>query len=443
MRKILEDPREIEVKGEYDVLVVGGGTAGITASMAAARSGARTLLIERYGFLGGMATAGLVGSFCGFFTTGPQKKKIVGGLADVVLKGLKKRNAVTEKLTSKVSPRIGSLRYNPEIFKSVAEEAVLAEGVDLLFHTLVVDVVWEVKGERLAGVIAENKSGRSAYLGKVVIDATGDGDMAFRANVPFEVGDGTGKAQALTTMFRLIHVDPKTMEQINFQEVGKKLEEAKRTGMYGFRRVDGIINPSLPSAMVSVNISNIPDLSATDAVNLTRAEIDGRRQAFEYLRAFRDVLPGFEATEIASLATQVGIRETRRIRGEYRLHEDEVLKGKKFGDGIALGAWPVELHDPETGKIRWRYLDEEDDYYSIPLGCLIPLGIDNLLVAGRCLSATHVAHASARVMAQAFAMGEAAGIAAAESANSKTPPRMISPAKIRQELIKRGAILEA
>ena len=139
----------------------------------------------------------------------------------------------------------------------------------------------------------------------------------------------------------------------------------------------------------------------------------------------------------------MGIRETRRIRGEFRLHEDEVLKGKKFGDGIALGAWPVELHDPETGKIRWRYLDEEDDYYSIPLGCLIPLGVDNLLVAGRCLSATHVAHASARVMAQAFAMGEAAGVAAAESANSKTPPRMISPAKIRQELIKRGAVLEA
>ena len=289
MKKILEDPREIEVKGEYDVLVVGGGTAGITASMAAARSGARTLLIERYGFLGGMATAGLVGSFCGFFTTGPQKRKIVGGLADVVLKGLKKRDAVTEKLTSKVSPRIGSLRYNPEIFKSVAEEAALAGGIDLLFHTLVVDVAWEVKGERLAGVIVENKSGRSAYLGKIVIDATGDGDVAFRANVPFEVGDGTGKAQALTTMFRLLHVDPKTMEQINFQEVGKKLEEAKRTGTYGFRRVDGIINPSLPSAMVSVNISNIPDLSATDAVDLTRAEIDGRRQAFEYLRAFRDV----------------------------------------------------------------------------------------------------------------------------------------------------------
>jgi len=443
MKTIIEDARETEVKGEYEVLVIGGGPAGIAASIAASQTGARTLLVERYGFLGGVATGGMVGSFCGFFTTGRKQKRIVGGIAKGLLERLKERGGLSEKGVSRVDPRIASLRYDPEILKLVTEEFAARAGVELLFHTFAVEVVWEQKGDRLAGVIVENKSGRSALLGKVIIDTTGDGDVAFRAGAPYEIGDETGRPQALTTMFRMIHVDVEKMRGLTLQAVKEKLGEARKTFEYGFERVDGIINPGLPHGIVSANIISVPNLLATDAADLTKAEIEGRRQVFEYVRAFRNVLPGFERAEVSSIATQVGIRETRRIVGEYKLHEREVLEGKKSDDGIALGAWPVELHDPETKKIRWEFLEKEDDYYTIPAGCLIPRRIENLLVAGRCISATHVAQASTRVIAQALAMGEAAGILAAQSVESKTAPREVSVEKVRKELKRHGAILDA
>ena len=433
MKRIREDAREIEVKGEYDVLVVGGGGAGIAASIAAARLGARTLLVERYGFLGGMATAGMVGSFCGFFTTGTEKKLIVGGIAGSLLERLKERSAVTVKGVSRVDPRIASLRFNPEIFKFVTENVATENGVELLYHSFVTDVVWEKKGSRLSGVIVENKSGRSALLAKVIVDASGDGDVAFRAGVPCEVGDEKGRLQTLTTMFRMIHVDVEKMHDLTTSVVKEKLEEAVKTGEYGFKRPDGILNPALPHGLVSANIVSVPDLVATDARDLTRAEMEGRRQVLEYIRAFRRFLPGFEHAELSSFAPQIGIRETRRVQGAYVLQEDDVLKGRKFDDAIALGAWPIEMHDPETRRIVWKFLEKEDDYYTIPIRCLIPRGVENLLVAGRCLSATHTAHASARVIGPAFAMGEAAGTLAAQSAASDTIPK-----RFRQRTFKKS-----
>jgi hypothetical protein len=194
---------------------------------------------------------------------------------------------------------------------------------------------------------------------------------------------------------------------------------------------------------VSANIVSVPDLIATDAWDLTRAEMEGRRQVLEYIKAFRRYLPGFEQAELSSFAPQIGIRETRRIQGLYALQEDDVLKGRKFDDAIALGAWPIEMHDPETRRIIWKFLEKEDDYYTIPVRCLIPRGVENLLVAGRCLSASHVAHASARVIGPAFAMGEAAGVLAGQSVASNTVPKEISPEKVQKELKQRGAILEA
>ena len=224
-----------------------------------------------------MATAGMVGSFCGFFTTGTEKKLIVGGIAAGLRERLKERNAVTEKGVSRVDPRIASLRFNPELFKFVTEEFVTKSGVELLYHSFVTDVVWEQKGSRLSGVIVENKSGRCALLAKVIIDASGDGDVAFRAGVPCEVGDEKGRLQTLTTMFRMIHVDVEKMRDLTTPVVKEKLEEAVKTGEYGFKRPDGILNPTLPSGLVSANIVSVPDLIATDAWDLTRAEMEGRR----------------------------------------------------------------------------------------------------------------------------------------------------------------------
>lgn len=439
---VKEDSRKIPVEGQYDVLVIGGGPAGISASVAAARAGARTLLLEQYGFLGGMASAGMVGTFCGFFTSGRQKKLIVGGIGRTVLERLAELNGVTEKITAQVNSKIANYRYNPEVFKYVADTIVLGAHVDVLFHTVVVRAVHEANGY-LRGVITENKSGRLAFLGKVLIDATGDGDIAAKAGAPYEVGDGKGTAQSMTTMFRMTNANYEKVRSIDLRAFHKRLEAAKKSKLYDFSRVDGFIHATIPSTTLSANITSMPGLSGIDARQLTQAEIEGRRQVFEYLRFLREHQPGFEQTEVSTIATQVGVRETRRILGEYMLNESDVLRGKKFDDGIALGAWPVELHDSETEKTCWKFLKKEDDYYAIPVSCLIPKDLNNVLVAGRCISTTHVAQASTRVIAQAFATGEAAGVLAGQCAQSRCNPREIDPSEIRKELLDNGAILES
>lgn len=443
IKKIVEKEREIEVKGEYDVIVVGGGPAGIAASIAAKRGGAKTILVERYGFLGGMATAGMVGSFCGFFTTGSLKKMIVGGIANKIIELLKHHNAVSEKSISRVDPRIASMRFNPEIFKFVVEDLISKNDIELLFHTLAVEIIWSERSNNLSGIVIENKSGRFALLGKIIIDATGDADIAFKAGVPFEVGDKAGKTQALTTMFRLINVDIEKMKDLTLQEVRRRLESALQTGEYRITRIEGIINPALPIGIVSANITCVSDISALNSWQLTKAEIEGRRQALEYIKVFRHYLPGFENAELSCFAPQIGIRETRRIQGDYILDEQDVIKGRKFEDAICLGAWPIEIHNPEKHLIEWKFLEKEDDYYTIPLRSILPKNVENLIVVGRCISATHEAQASIRVIAQAFGTGEAAGLIASESISSKSSPREVRIDRIKKELIRQGAILEA
>ena len=442
IQKIVEEARQTEVGGAYDALILGGGPAGVAACVAAARAGTRVLLVEKHGFLGGMATAGMVGSLCGFFTTGSKKKGIIGGVADDFLKILKSRRGVSEKTPSRVDPRIAVYQYSPEVFKYAADQLVMKSGCDLLFHTLVVGILWEIEGSRLAGVIVENKSGRRAYLGKIVVDATGDGDVAAMAGVPFEFGDGKGAAQALTTIFRMNNVDQDKLRVLDRQILRERMEEAKREGTFRLTRVDPIMGPAIPPGLVSANLTAIPDLNATDAADLTKAELEGRLQVFEYLDFLRATAPGFERADISSIAPQVGVRETRRVLGEYVLQEREALEGKKFDDAVALGAWPVEFHDPATGKIQWKFLEAEDDYYTIPLRCLIPLKIDNLVTAGRCISTSHIAQASSRVIGPSLALGEAAGTLAALSADSNVAPRKIPAEKVRKELGRRGAILE-
>ena len=443
IRKFVEDTRQTEVGGEYDALVLGGGPAGVAASIAAARAGASVLLIEKHGFLGGMATAGMVGSLCGFFTTGPEKKAIIGGVAHDFLKLLKSRQGVSEKMQSRVDPRIAVYQYSPEVFKYAADQLVLQSGSDILFHTLVVRILWEVEESCLSGVIVENKSGRCAYLGKIIVDATGDGDVASMAGVPFEFGDGKGKAQSLTTIFRMANVDVDALRVLDRQLLRNQMEEARRNGTFRLTRVDPIMGPAIPPGLVSANLTGIPDLNAVDAVDLTKAELEGRRQVFEYLDFLRATAPGFERAEISSIAPQVGVRETRRILGEYVLQESEALEGKKFDDAVALGAWPVEFHDPATGRIQWKFLEADDDYYTIPMRCLIPLKINNLVMAGRCISTTHIEQASTRVIGPSFAMGEAAGALAARSLDSNTMPRMVPAEMVQKELKRHGAILEA
>ena len=441
MPNITQAQREPDIPGRYDVIVIGGGPAGIAASVAAARSGAKTLLLERYGFLGGMATAGMVGSLCGFFTAGPEKREIVGGgVAANLLERLRGLSGVSEKRISKVYSKLGVYQYNPEVFKFVADQMVAGAGAAVLLHSVFCDLIQE--DGRIEGVVIENKSGRFVLEGRIVIDTTGDGDAAAMAGVPFELGDGKGSGQAMTTIFRMSNVDLDRARDLDRGQLREKLRQVIQTKEFRFSRVDAVLGPALPMGTFQLNITGIPGLSAIDARQLTEAEMEGRRQVFEYLKFFRKYQPGFENAEICNIATQVGVRESRRILAEYCLNEDEVLAGKKSEDGVALGAWPVEFHDPHEGRIIWKFLEQDDDCFTIPMGCLIPKDTKNLLMAGRCISTTHIAQASTRVIGQALAMGQASGILAALAADSGRRPVDMEANKVRRELSKQGAILQ-
>lgn len=441
METMREDSRHIKVWGQYDVLVIGGGSAGMAAAIASARAGAKTLLVEKHGFLGGIATAGIVGSFCGFFTSGEEKKPIVGGVARTLLDKLAVHSGVSEKRISKVNPRLGVYQYNPEVLKHVADRLTTDAGAQLLFHTSVCGVI-PGDGNTVKGVFIENKSGRYVALGKVIVDTTGDGDAAAMAGVPFELGDGQGSGQAMTAMFRLANVDFEKFEKLDRARLREKLAEVKQSGEFKFSRIDPVIGPALPVGVVQVNLTGMPGLDGTNAKDLTLAEVEGRRQVFEYLQFFKKYEPGFEKAEVVDIGSQVGIRETRRVMGHYVLNEEEMLAGKKFADGIALGAWPVEFHDPMSGKIVWKYLDVNDDYYAIPMGCIIARNVPNLLMAGRCISTTHIAQASTRVIGPALALGEAAGSLAAVSVDAETDPAKIHSEHLRKSLMDHGAVLE-
>ncbi len=437
----MSQDQEAKVAKTCDVLVVGGGCAGIAAAVAAARSGASTVLVERYGFLGGLATTALVGAFCGLYTTGPEKKQIVGGIGDELIARLKKIDGTDEKHTSGVDARLAAISYDPELFKFAAEQMALEAEVDLRFHTLVTDVLWE-RPRVLHGAVIESKSGRQAILASMFIDASGDADLAARAGMDFEYGDGQGGAQALTTIFKVNQVEPGQRTEQGIRDMRRYLIEAKETGRYRFSRTDPVVFHSLPKGTVSLNLVSVQGLNAIDGADLSAAEVEGRRQVLEYFQAIRDYVPGFEHAQLVAVSPQIGVRESRRIVGDQVLAEEDVIAGRRFADGIALGAWPVEIHNPETGRIDWRYLDAPDDCYSIPLPCLVPTKADNLMVVGRCASTTHVAQASTRVIAQAWAMGEAAGVTVGQACASGVPVRDVPVGQVQSELERRGALLK-
>ncbi len=260
--------------------------------------------------------------------------------------------------------------------------------------------------------------------------------------VDFEYGDGHGGAQAMTTVFKVNQVEPGERTEQGIRDMRRHLTEAKESGRYQFVRTDPVVFRSLPAGTVSLNLVSVRGLNATDAADLSAAEIEGRRQVLEYFRAIREYVPGFEQAQLVAVSPQIGVRETRRVTGDYVLTEDDVIVGRKFPDGIGLGAWPVEVHNPETGRIDWRYVDKPDECYSIPLPCLLPKGLENLMVVGRCASTTHIAQASTRVIAQAWAMGEAAGVTTGKALTSGVPVRAVPVGDIQAELERRGALLE-
>ncbi|MDW5443080.1 FAD-dependent oxidoreductase [Polaromonas sp. SM01] len=419
LNTITEPARTLPVYGEFDVVVIGGGPAGLAASVSAAKRGARTLLVERYGFLGGMGTAGGVTNFAGLYgKKNGEMQQVVHGMVDELLARLDALGGLNQPQDG-MQGRIRVRSYDVSAYKCAADQLLLASGVQILFHAWAAAVV--MNGHAIEALVVETKSGRQAIRAQRFIDCSGDADVAHFAGVPFELGDGQGSALFPSTMFRVGHVDAeRALAAVgDFKAINDLMDQSlvNQPGRYQFPRQGAILRPQKNPTEWRANVTQIRNASgqamdATDARQLSEGELEGRRQITEYFRFLKNEVPGFESSAIVDIAPQVGIRETRRICGAYSLTGEDILSSARFEDVIGINAWPMEMH--VDGAISWGFpRDDKRAYNDLPWRMLVTNEVSNLLVAGRCASMAHEGQSAARASGGCFVMGQAAGTAAA------------------------------
>lgn len=412
------------------VLVVGGGPAGVAAALAASRNGADVLLVEHYGFAGGAASAALVNPFMRYLADG---RPIVGGIFGEIVEELDAQGSV---LWPDVRGR--SLPFDPETLKMVLLDKLQEAGVRLMLHTTAVEAI--VNDGVLCGITVYNKSGRQTILSQITIDATGDADIAWLAGVPTEKGrDEDGLMQPVTLNFRMAGIDEERMPPI--KEINKLYDLAKERGEINNPRENVLVFKTTRPGELHFNTTRVTGIDGTSGLDLTRAELESRRQVKEMVAFLCREVPGFEKSYLLATAPQIGIRETRRIKGMYTMTEEDVLGGRQFPDAIAQGSYDVDIHNPAGTGTVIKCLPP-GKHYDIPYRCLIPLEIDNLLVSGRPISATHAAHSSIRIMPICMATGEAAGTAAAMAVQQNIKPNQVDVSVLQEKLRAQGAMID-
>ncbi len=447
-RKSLTEPsRQTPVFGEFDVVVLGGGPAGIAAATAAAQNGQTALLVEAYGFLGGMGTAAGVTNFCGLHANVFGKiEQVVHGVADQILGRMHELGGLSEP-HSVFGGKIAAQAYDNATFKVAADEVVLASGAQLLFHAQAVGVLMHSPNQ-IGAMLIETKSGRQAVLGRIFIDCSGDGDLAAHAGVPFEKGkDANGGGDDMmypSTMFRINGVDPVKAGDA-WNHFGPLMEQAERRGRK-FPRKTPIIRPQKNPAEWRANVTQLANaeggpVDGTDALQLSAAEVQGRQQIVDFFGFLRESAPGFENAYLLEIAPQVGVRETRRVLGDYQLTERDVLDCVSFDDTIGVNAWMIEEHVAGDIALKWQDIPHCRGFNHLPYRMVLPRVVDNLLVAGRCASMTHMGQSAARVSGGCFVMGQAAGTAAALSVRAGLRPRDLSVTALQAKLDVDGAYL--
>jgi FAD-dependent oxidoreductase family protein len=440
---LTEPERQTPVGGDYEVVVLGGGPAGIAAAASAAQQGRKTLLIERYGFLGGMGTAAGVTNFCGLHANVfGEIKQVVHGVADDLLGRIDRLGGLNEPHL--VLGKTHAQAYDTAAYKIAADDLLLSRGVDILFHALAVGVVMEDDG-RIRALAVETKSGRMAMLGQTFIDCSGDGDLAAFAGARFEKGDMLYPSM----MFRVNNVDPHAAGEA-WKTVPALMQEAEKRGET-FPRKGAILRPQKHTTEWRVNVTQVKTadgkaVDGTDARALSAGEIDGRKQARAFFDFLKREAPGFSDAYIVDIPPQLGIRETRRIVGLATLTAEDVTACADFADTVGVNGWPLEMH--VAGDVVWRWPDIPGSrgYNHLPYRMLVPTRaagapFDNLLVAGRCGSMTHEGQSAARVSGACFVMGEAAGAAAHLSLAGNSGCADIAVAKLQQTLENGGVFL--
>lgn len=452
---IQEPARAVPVRAQYDVLVVGGGPSGLTTALAAAEDGLKVGLIESRSFLGGNMTIGL--PVLGFL--GQKKNQIINGLPQKFIDRLRAVKGASEHRWCPL--HMGITLVEPEAVKTVALQMLTEAGVDVTFYSFCAGVVMD--GDTIRGIITESKSGREAVLGKIVVDCTGDADIAYRAGVPCEKGSKeTGGMQPPTLMFCLAGVDTEKLrmsianqtrtyltdfipaeyfgQNNQFIVVGLRelIAKARTERQLNIPNERTIIITGLREGEVWINMTRVAGTDGTDVVSLSHGEIEARGQIADIHFYLQNYVPGFEKCYFSKAAPFLGIRETRRIVGHYTMTQEDVLGCRHFPDAIAVASYPIDIHRPgdEGCTLIWC-----GDCYDIPYRSLLPQKVRNLIVAGRCISTTHEAMGAIRVMATCMAMGEAAGRAAKQAVRRGISPDEVDVPALQAELREHGAYL--
>lgn len=454
---------------EFDVLVVGGGNAGCAAALAAARHGAKTLLVERYGFLGGTATASMVGPWMTFHSG---SKRIVGGIAQEIVERLQRKGGSPGHVrdSSDYVPTITP--FDPEIHKALLFEMMQEAGVHLLLHAYFLRALCHrevsneperVEGGAVEGAVFATVAGEREYRAAFTIDATADAYVAASAGVATQQGDELGRVQPASLMFRLSHVDlSKTATYVRMHpdqmRTSLKAHERVAPAMTAVAGLYDLWNEALEQGEVSVprelvsffvtpypdevsvNMTRVTRVDPLDPDDLTRAEVEARAQVMQLLDFFRKRVPGFENARIAATGAQIGVRESRRIVGDYTLTRDDVLQARHFEDAVARSAYPIDIHNP-SGSGTTTHRLREGESYEIPYRCMLPAQVDRLLVAGRCISTTHEALASTRLTPTVMTLGQSAGTAAALAKQTGKRLRNIDTQHLRTMLRDDGVLL--
>lgn len=423
-----------------DILVIGSGSAGSTAAIAASQGKYKVALAERYGFPGGTSTQ-MLDTFYGFFTPSETPLKIVGGIPDRIVDELNISGDIF--LRPNTYGAGTGVNYNPEKLKQVWENLFLKNGVQIFYHTTLVGV--ENVGETSQCIFFHKGIGFFSITAKRIIDASGDADYCHWAGLPYERAGKSGPAQSLTTTFRMANVEHGDYEAAGGKKMlNEKMAEAYEKGTHPIARKDGSAHEMCQPKCISTVAVKVVDLDPLDVEEITKAEIEGRRQAFVYEDFFRAEVPGYENAKIISLSHQIGVRETRRVYGEYRLTKEDCMLAKTFDDQILLCGAPIEDHRKSVhdgSETHWQYVPNGGTY-GVPYGTIVPQNSCNTWVVGRCFSATHDAHASCRSMAQTMSMGQTAGLAAILSLDADQEAKNVDIKKLQDSLIQLGAILE-
>ncbi|WP_126283153.1 FAD-dependent oxidoreductase [Burkholderia stagnalis] len=439
-----EDKRATQVL-QADVLVAGGGATGLAAAVTAARQGCKVILVERYGFCGGGAVAGLSGTICGLYEASDgdaPPRQLVHGFVDEFIAQMERRDGLSAPLKyGKTYTRV----HEPLAWRETADALLAEAGVTTIYHAVVTEVLMD--GDRVAGAQLYTKEGKVQVRAAVTIDATGDADLVSMAGLPTFMGDN-GRVQNPTMIFRMMGVDVERFvstygrDTIMPADVVAHIAHANANG-YRLPRSKIWMFPTTRPGELLCNCTRVTgadgrELNAALYRDLSEAEANGRDQVREYARFFRAYLAGCESSWVNDTAVQVGVRQTRQAQGVATLRNADILAGAKFADGVARSPWPIELHSGNRPRVEWLL----NDYYEVPFGCFVPASGESLLFAGRCLSAEHEAVASARVTAQCFSYGHAVGHAAALAANERIAVRHIDGRDIRMLLDRDGAGLD-